>query len=124
MNHLVTIVAKSDQVLFRIISRTAPELFVMDLKPLHRSTVLTSPVIPIENLPAYFLVHEVLRSIARSFGAKRVHRTSARISSRKACCCGEGRNLKNRVIENRSVSGFWLSRFAPARKSAQIISKQ
>jgi hypothetical protein len=31
---------------------------------------------------------------------------------------------KNRVIENSNVSGSPWSRFAPARKSAQIISKQ
>jgi hypothetical protein len=32
--------------------------------------------------------------------------------------------LKNLVIENNSVSGSPLSRLAPARKSAQIISRQ
>jgi hypothetical protein len=35
-----------------------------------------------------------------------------------------GTNLKNLVIENSRVSGSPLSRLAPAKKSAQIISKQ
>src|ERR1039458_3557721 len=43
---------------------------------------------------------------------------------RNACRCSSGRNLKNLVIENSSISGSPWSRLAPARKSAQIISKQ
>jgi hypothetical protein len=38
--------------------------------------------------------------------------------------CSSGRNLKNLVIENSNVAGSPLSRLAPARKSAQIISRQ
>jgi hypothetical protein len=38
--------------------------------------------------------------------------------------CSPGRNLKNLVIEYSSVAGSPLSRFAPAKKSAQIISRQ
>ena len=34
------------------------------------------------------------------------------------------KKLEKRVIENSNVSGSPLSRFAPAKKSAQIISKQ
>src|ERR1019366_5676918 len=44
--------------------------------------------------------------------------------SRKACCCSPGKNLKYREIELSRISGSPLSKCAPARKSAQIISRQ
>ena len=44
--------------------------------------------------------------------------------SKKTCRCSPGKNLKKCEIEFSSRSGFPLSRFAPARKSAQIISRQ
>src|SRR2546426_5233752 len=55
---------------------------------------------------------------------ERTAATFSLICSTNACCCSPGRNLKNRETECKSASGFPLSRFAPARKSAQIISKQ
>ena len=58
------------------------------------------------------------------FGPDRVHEARWETCDKKACFCSPGRNLKNRAMECSKVSGLPLSRLAPARKSAQIISKQ
>jgi len=61
---------------------------------------------------------------ARMLWWSAVHDAFSVICSTNACRCSPGRNLKNRETECKSVSGSPWSRFAPARKSAQIISKQ
>jgi hypothetical protein len=43
---------------------------------------------------------------------------------RNVCVSSPGRNLKNRNADCKRPSGFSFSRFVPARKSAQIISRQ
>src|SRR2546426_2596981 len=48
-----------------------------------------------------------------------VHDAFSVICWTNACRCSPGRNLKNRETECKSTSGFPLSKFAPARKSAQ-----
>ena len=44
--------------------------------------------------------------------------------NRNCRCCSLGRNSKKRVIELSKISGLPFARFDPARKSAQIISRQ
>jgi hypothetical protein len=65
-----------------------------------------------------------IKSQARLFGQNQVHDAFSVTSCRKACRWSPGRNLKNRDMDCRSTVGSSFSRFAPARKSAQIISRQ
>jgi hypothetical protein len=66
----------------------------------------------ISGLQRFFLLPRVKPS---SNGALSVITSRGRRTSRR---------LKNCRIECSNISGFPLSRFAPARKSAQIISRQ
>lgn len=124
MDHFVATIAKSDQVLFCVIAGPTAELLVVNLKLLHGPTGLTPPVIPLQYLQAQLVICIGVQSQARLLGSYLVHDACGKIDCKNARCCCVGKNLKNRVIENSRVSGFWLSKLAPARKSAQIISRQ
>jgi len=124
MDGPVTHEAQSIQVPLRILACVTAEFFVVDLQFAHCSTALAPPAIPLEDLPAQLLVGIGGQSQTRLLRSKWIHDALGRIACRKARFCSSDKNLKNLVIENRRVSGFWLSRLAPARKSAQIISKQ
>src|ERR1017187_8752784 len=117
-------IAKSDQIFFPVIARVTAEFLVVDLKVVHCSTALAPPTIPPRNSRARCLDGLGANSGGPWLSSNWVHDALGRNSCRKACCCWRGRNLKNLVIENSSVSGSPLSRLAPARKSAQIISRQ
>ena len=78
---------------------------------------------------AQYLFSEVIVDLgikphARLFGWDPFHEAFSVTSCRKVCRCSPGRNLKNRDMDCRSTVGSSFSRFAPARKSAQIISRQ
>jgi len=48
----VTIITKRDQVFFRVVARVTSEFFVMNLKLLRGSTILTPPGVSLEYLSA------------------------------------------------------------------------
>src|SRR6266849_3654431 len=102
----------------------AAELPVAHLKIRHRATGLTPPAVSAQHLIAQLFVKLVIQPYSSLFGWNRVHEAFSVISCRKACRCSPGRNLKNRDMDCRSTVGSSVSRFAPARKSAQIISRQ
>src|ERR1700739_2156917 len=102
----------------------AAELLVVHLKIRHRATGLTSPAIATQGLLAQTLVRTRIQPQAWGFWANCSQDAFSRKFSRKLRWCSPGKNSKNRVIENRSISGLGSSRLAPARKSAQIISRQ
>ena len=106
MDHSVAIIAKSDQVLFRIIAGLTTELLVVHLKLLHSPTGLTPPIVAPKYLQAQFVVCIGVQSQARLLGSYPGHDALGRIESRKDCFCGSGKNRKNRLIENSRVSGF------------------
>jgi hypothetical protein len=66
-----------NQVLFRIASTVASELFVMNLKVGHRAASLTPPAVPAQYLLAKFFVSLAFESQGRTFWQDGVHETFA-----------------------------------------------
>jgi len=116
--------AKGDQVFLSVGSRMATELFVVKFKIRHCATGLTPPAVTAQDLLSKFLVRHRFQPQAHGLRANRAHEAFSLRPPRNACRCSPGRKLKNLVIENSRVSGSPLSRLAPAKKSAQIISRQ
>ena len=120
----VTAGAQGDQVRVVIVALLASELLVVDLQVLPGATDLALPAIATQYLFSEVFVELGIKLQARSFGSNSLHEAFSVASCRKACRCSPGRNLKNRDMDCRSAVGSSFSRFAPARKSAQIISRQ
>jgi hypothetical protein len=116
--------AQSYQVRFIVVPLLAAQLFVVDLEILPRTTDLTLPAIALQYLFSQLVIRFGIKPQARALGSNSLHEAFSVTSCRKACRCSPGRNLKNRDMDCRSAVGSSFSRFAPARKSAQIISKQ
>jgi hypothetical protein len=116
--------AEGNQVWLGVPTSVAPKLLVVDFQIRHRSTALTSPAIAMQHLLPQLFVRGGIKSHRQDLWVNPLHDALAVRLSRKACCCSGGRKRKNLVMENSRVSGSPLSRLAPARKSAQIISKQ
>ena len=116
--------AQGNQVQFVIGTLLTAQLLVVDLQVLSGTTDLASPAIPAQYLFSELFVGLGIKPQARSLGSNPVHEAFSVTSCRKACRCSPGRNLKNRDMDCRSTVGSSFSRFAPARKSAQIISRQ
>ena len=114
---------KGNQILGRIITQAAPRLNVMDLKAFHTPTPLASPA---DSLP------DSATELAMSFGIKpqawpfgtHSSQSATWTFSRSCLICGFGRLSTSRVSEGKSAFWFPVSKLTPARKSAQIISKQ
>jgi len=124
MQRFVAVSAQGDEVQFIIVALLAPQLRVMDMEISSGTTELASPTIAAENLLSELIVRFGIKSHARPLRWNLVHEAFSATSCRKACRCSPGRNLKNRDIDCRSAVGSSFSRVAPARKSAQIISRQ
>jgi|SRR5271156_3345758 len=116
--------AQRDQVFLRIGSRMAPELPVVHLEIRHRATGLAPPVVATQDLLSQRPIRRGIQPQPGRVGPHRAHDVFSPRPPRNACCCSPGKNLKNLVIEYSNISGFPPSRWAPARKSAQIISRQ
>ena len=116
--------AKGNQIQIVIRALLAAKLLVMDLQVLPRTTDLALPAIATQYLFSELVVRFGIEPQARSLGSNPVHEAFSVTSCRKACRCSPGKNLKNRDMDCRSTVGSSFSRFAPARKSAQIISRQ
>jgi hypothetical protein len=95
----------------------------MDLEFISPATALAFPTIPLEDFDLELAVTLGVEPEPTSLRSLASH-AERLISLRNSCCCEAGRNPKNRLNDMRSRSGFPFSRFAPARKSAQIISRQ
>src|SRR5713101_6913737 len=113
-----------DQVLLGVISGPAAKFFVVNLQVRSGPTALASPAISTQHLLPESFIQLGIKPQARALGSNAVHDAFSVTSCRKAWRCSPGRNLKNRDIDCRSTVGSSPSRFAPARKSAQIISRQ
>ena len=109
---------------FGIIAALAAKFFVVNLQVRSGPATLASPAIAAQHLFSELFVRLGIKPQARLFGSNPVHEAFSVTSCRKACRCSPGRNLKNRDMDCRSTVGSSFSRFAPARKSAQIISRQ
>ncbi len=115
--------AKCDQVLLGIISEVAPRFDMVYLEFANMSTALAPPAVALQYLMAQPSIGFRVESQSRASWAKRRHE-AFRTCSRNSCCLGRGRNSKSRPSEISKASGFPFSRLAPAKKSAQIISRQ
>lgn len=76
----MTLFAKGDQVFFRIITRVAAELLVVDLKLAHSSAPLALPTIPLEDVSAQLLVGRRFQPQPWLFQSNRFHDALGRIS--------------------------------------------
>ena len=116
--------AQRNQIRVVIVALLAAQVLVVDLQVLSGTTELASPAIAAQNLFSKLIVWFGIKPQARSLRSNSLHEAFPVTSCRKACRCSPGRNLKNRDMDCRSTVGSSFSRFAPARKSAQIISRQ
>jgi hypothetical protein len=110
--------AERDQVFFRVRATVTSKYLVVDLQIKHCAAFLTAPAVaPKYLLPTSLIGPEIVWWPVAAHAA-----TSKPL--RNCCFWLSDRNRKNLFIEKTSVSGSPSSRFAPARKSAQIISRQ
>src|SRR5512133_3692833 len=100
------------------------KFFVVNLQILSTAAVLASPSVSLQDLSTELSIRIGLPSHTFLLYANAIHRAFWLTCVRKTFCCSVGRNLKKASIDLSSISGVPFSRFAPARKSAQIISKQ
>ena len=117
---VMTPAAEHDEILFARPQLASP-YYVMDLELIAPAAVLTLPVVPLENLPAQFLVVRCRQAKPPAVGSFCAH-AERLISCTNLCCCGAGGKWNRRSTDPNSTSGLPFSRFAPARKVAQIIS--
>ena len=123
MGFLMTRCAKCDQIFGSIIAESAPRSNVMDLKVLHGPAGLAPPAIPFQDFAAELAISFRVKPQPWPLGtdpSQIVTCTSSRSCSR----CGFGRPMTSRVRQGNKVSRLLASKLTPARKSAQIISKQ
>ena len=123
VNVLVALDTKSYEILSRIIAQSAARLNVMDLKILHSPAPLATPAISFQNFPAELAIRFRIKPQAWPFRAYSLQNVTW-TSSRSCFLCGFGRPITNRVRQGNKASRLPASKLTPARKSAQIISKQ
>ena len=116
--------AERDQVLLRIVSGAAAEVFVVDLEIRQCAAGLASPAVPTQNLMTQPVIRLCCEPQACAFRSDPGHDAFSVTWCRNVCLSSPGRNLKNRSADCKRTPEFSFSRFAPARKSAQIISRQ
>ena len=123
MGVLVALDAKSYEILSRIIAQAAPRLNVMDLKAFHPPTPLASPAVSLQDFTAKLAIR--FRIKPQPWPLCTDPRQSVTCTSSRSCfLCGFGRPMTSRVRQGNRASRLPASKLTPARKSAQIISKQ
>jgi hypothetical protein len=115
---------QADQVRRGIIAGLTAKLFVVDLNILHATAQLATESVPSQDFAAELPVRVRVQSHSWTFRLNAVHDAFSLISVKKASLCSPDRNLKNSRMDRSNISGSPLSTLAPARKSAQIISRQ
>ena len=123
MGFLVASRTKSNQILGRVITQTAPRLNVMNLKTLDAPARLTTPAVSLQDFAAELAIGFRIKPRTWSFRAD--PRQSVTCTFSRSCfLSGFGRPITSRVREGNRASWFPASKLTPARKSAQIISRQ
>ena len=100
------------------------KLAVVDFYVGHCAAGLASPTVATKHLVAELFVYVRIEPQARLLRLDLIHDTFSVTWCRNVSCSWSGRKLKNRSADCSRTSGFSFSKFAPAKKSAQIISKQ
>ena len=115
--------AQRGQIILGVCSPATPWEDVVDIELLAIAAYLTPPAIALENPQPQFFVVRCRQAMPRALASIAAH-ADLLLLSRNRCCCGEGRKWKNLSSDISRASGLPFSKFAPARKSAQIISRQ
>lgn len=114
---------QGDEVLLRIVTQAAPRTNVMHLELVAASAILAVPTVALKHLAVEQLVGLPREAKTRTFLTLHFYAGIFK-QDEKACFSSSGRSSYSRYIERSMVLGVWLSSPAPAKKSAQIISKQ
>jgi len=120
---LMALDAKSYEILSRIIAQSTPLPNVMDLKTLHAPARLATPAISLQDFTAELTISFRIKSQAGPLGMDPSQSVTC-TSSRSCFRCGFARPITSRVRHGNKASRLPASKLTPARKSAQIISKQ
>jgi hypothetical protein len=114
---------KCHQVLGSVIAQSTPRLNMMDLKILHSPARLATPAISLQDFTAKLAIR--FRIKPQPWPLYTDPRQSVTCTSSRSCfLCGFGRPMTSRVRQGNKTSRLSASKLTPARKSAQIISKQ
>ena len=116
--------AKRNQVPLAIITGTTAKLLVVDFKIRHSATRLASPAVATQHLMAQTVVLFGIQAQACMLRSEHSHDAFSVTWCRNVRFSLPGRNLKNRNADCKRTSELSFSIFAPAKKSAQIISRQ
>jgi len=114
--------AQGDEILLAILTLPAPELDVMDLEIRYGSARLASPPIALQHSYAELLIGMGIQ--ASSLVLPQPSHAAWATARRNSCFSASGSRRNKRSMENSSTLGLPFSSCAPARKSAQIISRQ
>jgi hypothetical protein len=114
---------QGDEILIRIIAQAAPRLNVMDLKILHPPARLAMPAVSLQHFAAELAIRFRIKPQAGPFGTNPLQDVTC-TSSMSCFLCGLGRLMTSRVRQGNKASRLPASKLTPARKSAQIISRQ
>ena len=123
VSNLVADDTKSYQIFGSVIAQSTPRLNVMDLKILHSPARLATSAISLQNFAAELAIGFRVKLQAGPLCSE--SRQSVTCTSSTSCfLCGLGRPMTNRMRQGSRASRLPISKLTPARKSAQIISKQ
>jgi hypothetical protein len=119
----VALDAKSHEILDRVIAQLAARPNVMDLKIFHPPARLIAPAVSLQNFAAEQTIGFWIKPQAGSLWTDSCQSDTC-TSSRSCFFCGFGRPITSRVRQVNKASRLPASKLIPARKSAQIISRQ
>jgi hypothetical protein len=114
---------KSYEVLGSVIAEAAPRLNVMYLKIFCTPAALATPAVPLQDFTAELTVGFSVQLRAWPSGSN-CSQGPVRTLSRSCSRCGTARPSTSLVRADRRASWLPVSKLTPARKSAQIISRQ
>jgi hypothetical protein len=123
MDSAMAIIAKGDQILGYIFTQRTSPADVVNLEKPWASAALTPPPIPLKNLAAKVSVGMRIQAQPSPSRRSMVHNSHC-VRWENSAFCGSGSSEYNRVSARSNDSDLPLSICAPARKSAQIISRQ
>src|SRR6266404_9987394 len=123
MGFLMAPCAESNQILVSVIAQSAAPPNVVNLKFLHSPTRLATPAISLQDFPAELAISFRVKPQSGLFGTH-PGQSVTWTSSSNCFLSGFGRPITSRVREGNKAFRFPASRLTPARKSAQIISRQ
>ena len=123
MGLLMTRCTEGNQIFGGVIAQSATRTNVMDLEILHLPAQLATPAISLQDFAAELAISIKVKLQAWPSGTNPGQSVTCTFS-RSCSRCSFGRPMASRVRQGNRASRSPVSRLTPARKSAQIISKQ